>query len=65
MTKTSKDNDVTDLASTMYAENDIELSRLIRSGAVCNEKQIGRQYDRSYKCGISWKLDKATTWLIV
>ena len=36
------------------SENEIELPWLIRSGRVCDENQIGQQYDRSYSPGLRW-----------
>ena len=41
VTKTKQDNDMTDLTGLVYAENDIELSRPIRQGAVCGKTRQG------------------------
>ena len=44
--KTKHGNDMTDHIGMVYAENDIELSWLIRLGAVYDENQTKQQYDR-------------------
>ena len=41
MMESIKDNDVTNLTSVVYVENDIELSWLIRSGANYDDNQKG------------------------
>lgn len=38
--KIRQDNNVTSLPCVVYAENEIELSSLIESGAICHENQI-------------------------
>ena len=50
MMKTRQDNNEIDRTIVVYAENEIELSRLIRPSAVLDEDQTGQQHDRSYKC---------------
>ena len=42
MTKTKKDNDMTDRIGAIYVENKTELSWLIRSGVVCDKNQTGQ-----------------------
>ena len=53
--KTKQDNEVTDLTSA-NAKNETELSWPIRLGVIYDKNQTGEEHDRSYKCGIHWKL---------
>ena len=43
--KTSQDNKVTNFIGAVYVENKIELSWLIRLGAICEENQIEQRRD--------------------
>ena len=45
MTKTRQNNDMTDRTGAVYAENDVELSRPIRSSAMWDKNQTG-QHDQ-------------------
>ena len=47
MTKTRKDNDVTERISAVYGNKNIKLSWLIVSGVVYDENQIRQQRDQS------------------
>ena len=55
MMKTRQDNNEIDRIIVVYAENEIELSRLIRLGTILDEDQTGQQHDRSYKCSLLQK----------
>ena len=55
MTKTIQDNDVTNHASAIYAENNTELSWSIGSGTDCDENQLGQPRDLSHRCGLCQK----------
>lgn len=50
--ETKKDNDVFDPISAFYVENETELFWSIESGAVCDENQIGKWHDQSYKSSL-------------
>ena len=51
VTKTRQDNDVIDHIGMTNAEIEIELSRLIKLGAVFNRNKTWLRYDQSYKYG--------------
>ena len=53
--KTRLDNYMTDHIGLVYAKNDIELSRPIGLGAVCDNNQTGQWRDWSYRYNIRWK----------
>ena len=63
--KTRQDNNVTDHTSLVYSEIETKLLGTIKLGVVFYENQIGLWHDWSYRCGLWWKLDKTTTWLII
>ena len=52
--KTRQDNNMIDRTDVVYAKNEIDLSWLVRLGAVYNENQIGQCREWSYKCGPNW-----------
>ena len=41
---------MTDHTNAMYTENKIDLSWLIRLGAIYDENQTGQECDRLYRC---------------
>ena len=51
VTKTRQDNDVIDHIGMTNAEIKIELSRLIKLGAIFNRNKTWLRYDQSYKYG--------------
>ena len=51
VTKTKQDNDVIGHIGVVFAKNDIVLSWLIESSAVCDENLKRQQHDWSYKSG--------------
>ena len=44
-----------DRIGVVYLENEIELSWLIKPGAICDKNQIGQQCNPSYRFGLHWE----------
>lgn len=55
MIKTRQDNDSIDPIKMAYTKNKIALLWSIESGADCDENQIRKQHDWSYKYGLHQK----------
>ena len=55
ITKTRRDNNVTDCKGVISVKYDTELSRLIGQCAVYDEDETGQWLDRSYKLALHWK----------
>ena len=53
--KTRQNNDVTNCTGTVYAENEIELSRSIKKGVDNDKIQLGQWRDWLYNCGLRKK----------
>lgn len=53
--KTRQDNSMIDRTGAIYAKNNTELSRPIRSGAGCDKNQVGKLRDLFYKCSLRKK----------
>lgn len=50
--KIRQDNDMIDQTGTLYVKNDTKLSLLIGPGTSCDENQVEKWRDWSYRCDL-------------